>query len=62
MLSYSFEQLNLNRIELSFLEINHRALSLYLKHSFENEGVLRKVQYKNGTYIDVVLMAKFKEK
>lgn len=62
MLSYGFDQLNLNRIELSFLENNHRALNLYEKHGFEREGVLKKAQYKNGTYLNIILMAKLNPK
>lgn len=62
MLSYGFDQLNLNRIELSLLSTNQKALNLYLKHGFEHEGILRQAQYKDGNYVDVVLMAKLKQK
>jgi RimJ/RimL family protein N-acetyltransferase len=60
MLSYGFEQLNLKRIELSVLEDNVKAISLYYKNGFEKEGVLRNAQFKNGKYHNVLLMAKLR--
>jgi [ribosomal protein S5]-alanine N-acetyltransferase len=60
ILEFGFNQLNLNRIELSVLADNEIAISLYLKHGFVKEGCLRQAQFKNGKYHDVVLMAKFK--
>lgn len=60
MLDYGFNNLNLNRIELSFLKENISAEKLYLKYSFEHEGILRQAQYKDNRFYDVVLMAKLK--
>lgn len=62
MLDYAFNQLNLNRIELSLLADNEEAMSLYLKNGFVQEGLQKQAQFKNGHYIDVVLMAKFRSK
>ncbi len=61
MIDFGFNQLNLNRIELSLLSTNKVAYQLYLKKGFQKEGLLKQAQFKNGAYIDVVLMAKFKE-
>lgn len=61
MLDFGFNQLNLNRIELSLLSTNTVAYNLYLKKGFVQEGLLKQAQYKNGNYIDVILMAKFKD-
>ena len=61
MLTFGFNQLNLNRIELSLLSNNIKAMHLYNKNGFEQEGIQKQAQYKNGCYIDVILMAKFKE-
>ena len=54
---YGFEFLNLNRIELTVLATNARAIALYEKLGFQREGVLREAQYKAARYVDVVLMA-----
>ena len=61
MVRYGFEWLNLNRIELSVLATNTRAIALYEKIGFSHEGVKRQSQYKNGHYIDVCFMAILKE-
>lgn len=61
MLNFGFNQLNLNRIELSLLSTNTVAYNLYQKKGFVKEGVLKQAQYKNGSYIDVILMAKLKD-
>lgn len=53
---YAFESLNLNRVHLSVLGYNERAISLYRKLGFAEEGQLREAQYKGGRYIDVHLM------
>lgn len=54
---YGFEMLNLNRIQLSFLATNARARALYESLGFQHEGVQRQAQYKQGAYVDVVLMS-----
>lgn len=61
MLDFGFNQLNLNRIELSLLSTNTLAYHLYQKKGFVEEGLLKQAQFKNGSYIDVILMAKFKD-
>jgi RimJ/RimL family protein N-acetyltransferase len=60
MIKYAFENLNLNKIELSLLNINKIAHGFYLKQGFVQEGLLKYSQFKNGIYHDVVLMAKFR--
>lgn len=61
MIEYGFSELNLNRIELSLLSTNNAAFNLYLKHGFQQEGLLKQYQFKNGILHDVIVMAKFKE-
>ena len=61
MLRYGFQWLNLNRIELSVLVTNERAIALYQKLGFATEGVKRQSQYKSGQYVDVCFMAILKE-
>ena len=48
MIDYGFAQLNLNRIHLSVLDSNARAVHVYESLGFQKEGLLREAQYKNG--------------
>lgn len=57
VVDYGFKQLNLNRVSLTVLPSNNRALSLYESLGFQREGVLRADQYRDGEYLDVVLMS-----
>lgn len=61
MLDHAFEQLNLNKVYLTVLEINVRAKSLYKSVGFRQEGVMRQEVYKNGVYNDMILMSLLKE-
>ena len=54
---YGFEMLNLNRVHLSVLAGNEPALALYGSLGFQHEGVQRQAQYKDGQFLDVVLMS-----
>ncbi len=60
-LQYGFNELNLNRIYLSVLATNERAIMLYHSLRFAEEGRLRQAQYKNGHYVDVLLMSILRE-
>lgn len=53
---FGFDELNLNRIHLTVLETNERALGLYRSLGFVEEGRLRQAQFKGGTYLDVIQM------
>ena len=61
ILKHAFLDMNLNRVELSILESNQRALALYDKVGFRIEGVKRKSVYKNGTFVDLVIMSVLRE-
>lgn len=61
VLRYGFEQLALQRIELSVLANNDRAIELYRKLGFKQEGLQRRAQYKDGRHLDVILMAILRE-
>jgi RimJ/RimL family protein N-acetyltransferase len=56
-IAHAFRELNMNRIELSLLASNERARSLYDSLGFRQEGVLRQACYKNGRYVDLILMS-----
>lgn len=51
-LRYAFEELNLNRVELSVYADNWRAIRLYQKVGFVQEGCARQARYSNGRYQD----------
>lgn len=57
MLKHAFETLNLNRIYLHVYETNPRAIHTYDKVGFVKEGRLREARYRNGVYINVLLMS-----
>lgn len=59
MIQYAFSELNTRKITLSLLSDNVRALNLYKKLGFVQEGLLKEEQYKNGRYHNVILMALF---
>ena len=57
MLDWGFRQLNLHKISLSVLASNKRAIKLYRNLGFRLEGTLRHEQFRDGKYVDVVLMS-----
>ncbi|MDI6816840.1 MAG: GNAT family protein [Actinomycetota bacterium] len=61
MLTYGFNELNLNRVHLTFMASNEPARRLYLALGFKEEGVLRQAQYKNGAHVDLVVMGILRE-
>ena len=61
MINHAFYNLNLRRIQLEVLATNTAAQALYLKVGFLQEGIKRKAVYKNGQYVDEILMALIKD-
>jgi ribosomal-protein-alanine N-acetyltransferase len=57
MVEFGFGHLNLRRIYLEVLASNARAIDLYRKIGFVEEGCLREAQVKNARYVDVYVMA-----
>jgi RimJ/RimL family protein N-acetyltransferase len=57
ILKHGFENLNLNRIYLTVLEYNERAIKMYEKTGFRKEGISREAIYKNGKFHNLVHMA-----
>lgn len=53
----AFEKMNLNRLWLTVLVDNPRAVRCYEKCGFVREGHLRDESYVDGKYRDVILMA-----
>jgi diamine N-acetyltransferase len=56
LLRHGFETLNLNRIYLYVFEYNLRALHVYKKIGFVEEGRLRQDRYYAGDYHDTIIL------
>jgi len=57
LLRFGFEELNLNRIELTVFAHNHAAIRVYEKAGYVREGRKRETFYRNGRYRDVYVYA-----
>lgn len=57
LVKHGFNTLNLNRIFLEVFETNPRAIRVYEKAGFKLEVRQRQDEYKNGKYIDVLMMS-----
>jgi diamine N-acetyltransferase len=55
--AFSWNHLNLNRLQLVVFKHNLRAVSAYRSTGFKKEGLLRKAAFIDGAWVDVVLMA-----
>ncbi len=56
LMRYAFDELNLNRVELSVYDFNVRARSAYEKVGFVHEGTRRQAIFREGAYHDVHVM------
>ncbi|MDM0764232.1 GNAT family N-acetyltransferase [Clostridium perfringens] len=52
------ESLNITRLELCVFRDNYKAINLYKKFGFKEEGIKVKSALKNGEYIDEIMMAR----
>jgi diamine N-acetyltransferase len=57
LLKHCFETLNLNRVALDVYENNPRAIRSYEKAGFTHEGRKRQAMYKDGRYLDILIMS-----
>lgn len=60
-LTYAFDKLNLNSIQLGVNASNARAVKAYEKAGFVHEGVRRQFIYRNGVYSDMAVMSVLRE-
>jgi diamine N-acetyltransferase len=58
---HGFNTLNLNRIYLRVLENNPRAVRAYEKAGFTHEGRQRQAEFRDGKYIDMLVMSMLKD-
>jgi RimJ/RimL family protein N-acetyltransferase len=57
LIKHGFDTLNLHRISLRVFENNRRAIKCYEKLGFVVEGRLRHAMYREGRYLDEILMS-----
>ena len=56
LMDFAFRQMNLNRVHLRVYADNLRAIRLYRKLGFRQEGCLREDTYRDGAYRDTLAM------
>jgi ribosomal-protein-alanine N-acetyltransferase len=59
-LDYCWNHLNLERVALIVFRKNTRAINAYKAAGFKKEGLLKKLFFIDGAWIDVLLMAAFR--
>lgn len=60
IIKYAFNALNLRKLSLSVLGNNPRAISCYKRCGLKVEGCRKNQIFKNGNYIDEIMMAVFR--
>lgn len=61
LLSFAFNQININKVRLNVYSFNERAIKSYEKCGFKKEGVLRQEIFRDGKYHDTVVMGLLRE-
>jgi len=56
LISFIFDEMNMNKVQLHVYSYNERAIKSYKKSGFIEEGRLRQAQYNRGQYHDEVIM------
>jgi [ribosomal protein S5]-alanine N-acetyltransferase len=57
VLRFGFDELNLEQVRLEVLETNSRAVRLYERLGFRHDGRFRRNQFRNGRFVDSLLMS-----
>jgi RimJ/RimL family protein N-acetyltransferase len=57
ILKHGFETLNLHRMYLRVFQTNPGAIRAYEKAGFIHEGIQRQAEFRNGQYVDVLMMS-----
>lgn len=61
IMNYAFNELNFHRLTLRVFSFNKRAISLYEKLGFKEEGIMREAFYRSGTWHDIHVMGILKK-
>lgn len=62
MVDYCDNWLNVRRIELEVYALNDNGLGLYKKFGFEQEGMMRDYAFRDGEYVDAIVMSRINKK
>jgi len=54
---YGFDTIGLHRLELTAFSLNSAATKAYVNAGYQLEGILRESVYRNGEFLDKVLMS-----
>ena len=57
VLHFAFRQMNLNKVALGVFDFNERAMAVYRKCGFVEEGRLREDYFQDGRYWEQVRMS-----
>jgi RimJ/RimL family protein N-acetyltransferase len=57
LIRFAFDEMNLNRVELTVYAFNERGQAAYKKAGFVEEGRRREAIYTEGAYHDIVVMS-----
>lgn len=61
LLDYLFNERNINRVQAYVLESNVASIKMHQKVGYKIEGTLRQSVYKNGKYLDLVILSVLKD-
>lgn len=61
LVAFAFDQLNMNRLYLNVLTDNDRAIGLYSRCGFREEGIQRQAVFARGRFRDVLTMSLLRE-
>ncbi|WP_027963991.1 GNAT family N-acetyltransferase [Halalkalibacillus halophilus] len=61
LLNFAFQELNFHRLSLRVFSFNEKAIHLYKKLGFQEEGKSRQALYRNGRWHDIIHMGLLKE-
>lgn len=61
LLAYGFLEMNLHRIYLRVFSFNNRAIQLYKKLGFQQEGISRESLFRHGHWHDIIHMGLLQE-
>jgi len=56
LLDYAFSEMNLHRVSLGVFAFNLKAISLYKKIGFKQEGIAREFAFREGSWHDLLHM------
>lgn len=61
LISFIFDQMNINKVQLDVYSFNERAIKSYKKSGFVEEGRIRQRIFRNGQYHDELVMGILRE-